>query len=141
MDKKHIKESEGAACEDWLNANYPYISGDADEVHRKWRDSPEYWEWAQKYNLKEIFNKYQDEYLYFNRIENKLSRTRDIHAFLILDNLTQENYPLIRAAEHDEIYFETEPEKLKNVDEKVIIDLIRCGVVYDEKYNCLKMYI
>lgn len=92
-------------------------------------------------NLKEIFDKHEDEYLKFDRIPIKFSRKRDVHAIWMLDNLEKEPFPLIRAAEHDEIYFETEPETLKNVDEKVIIDLIRCGIVYDEKYDCLKMYI
>jgi hypothetical protein len=91
-------------------------------------------------NLNEIFEKYNDEYLKFDRVENKLSKRRDIHAFLILDGLAPDDNPVISAASYDEICLSVNPDILKNVDEKVIIDLIRCGVWHESLYDCLKMY-
>jgi hypothetical protein len=91
-------------------------------------------------NLNEIFEKYNDEYLKFDRVENKLSKRRDIHAFLILDSLAPDDNPIISAASYEEICLSVNPDILKNVDDKVIIDLIRCGVWYESFYDCLKIY-
>jgi hypothetical protein len=37
--------------------------------------------------LQKMFEKHNDEYLEFNKIENKLSKRADLHAFILLDQL------------------------------------------------------
>jgi hypothetical protein len=80
-------------------------------------------------NLEEVFEKYEDEYLKFERIESPFCNREDLCAFVKLDKLIPGNLNIISAAEHDEIFLEIEPDKLAEVaTEEDIVFLIRCGV-------------
>lgn len=84
-------------------------------------------------NLKEKFDRFDGEYLRFERVENKLSTRRDIHAFILLNQLHPEMMDIVGGANHDEIFLNVDPEFIANTatDEQVA-DLVRCGVVYGE---------
>lgn len=90
-----------------------------------------------------------DEFLKFDRIKNPAHRRPDICAFLMLDaavpaekNGADEYDDMVSAAEHDEIYLAIEPEELAKVATKELIrDLVRCGVRYDERHDCLAMFV
>lgn len=92
----------------------------------------------------EQYEKYEDEYLEFGRVKNKRSKRADLHAFLLLDKLcpSHRGFDIVSGAEHDEIWLDVEPEKLAKVaTEQQIIELIRCGVRYDEDTDSLAMFV
>ncbi|MEE9612838.1 MAG: hypothetical protein V3W19_16415 [Desulfatiglandales bacterium] len=90
--------------------------------------------------MEERFEKYSDEYLKFERVENKKSKRADLHGFLLLDELFPGNRDMISAAEHDEIWLDIEGEQLEKLTDEQIIELTRCGIRYDEESNCLAMF-
>jgi len=82
-------------------------------------------------DLQEVWDKYDDEYLQFGRVENPLYPRPDIAAFLLLDKLVPASFnrEMICGASHDEIYLDTDVEDLaKAATEEDILTLIRCGV-------------
>ena len=95
--------------------------------------------------LAAIWDKYSDddfdEFLKFDRVQNKLSKRADIHAFLLLDKLVPGDCDMVSAAEHDEIWLDVTPEELsKVVTTAQIIELIRCGVRYDSGVESFAMF-
>ena len=93
-------------------------------------------------NLKEIFDKHNDEFLNFDAVEEKLSNRADLHAFLLLEKLAPGHRDMVSAAEHDVIYLDTDVEKLAEVaSESQIIELIRCGVMLDSETDSLTMFV
>jgi len=89
------------------------------------------------------FDKYEDEYIQFENIVNKRSRRPDMHAFIVLDELLPGDGKgdLISAAEHDQFFLDIEPEALARVaTEEIILDLIRCGVSFDEENESLFLF-
>lgn len=92
-------------------------------------------------NLAEVFEKFNDDYIKFERVENKLSGRPDLHAFLLLDKLMPGTRDMVSAAEHDEIYLDVDCEKLADIaSEDDILALTRCGVRYDEGTDSLCMF-
>ena len=93
-------------------------------------------------DLNEVFEKYNDDYLKFERVENKLHARPDLCAFLLIDKLLPNNgSDIVCAAEHDEIYLDADCEKLAEVaTEEDILTLTRCGVRYDSEFDSLVMF-
>ena len=82
-----------------------------------------------------------DEYVKFDRVENKRSGRPDLHAFLLLDSLISGTTDMISAAEHDEFYLDIDIDQLAAVvTPDQIIDLSRCGVRYDDDLDTLAMF-
>ena len=94
-------------------------------------------------DLKETFEKHDDEYIKFDRVENKLHSRPDICAFLLLDKLVPEpGQDMVSAAEHDEIYLHTDCDRLAEVaTDEDILTLTRCGVRYDDSNDSLAMFV
>lgn len=94
-------------------------------------------------NIAEMFEEHDDEFLKFDRVENKRSNRRDLHAFIVLDELFPEENTgdIIAAAEHDEIFLDIKEEKFEQLEESQVIELIRCGVRYSSDYNCFCMFV
>ena len=94
-------------------------------------------------NLKETFEKFSDEYIKFENVRQRLHHRPDICAFLILDKLIPVfGKDMVSAAEHDEIYLDTDIERLAEVaTEEDIADLVRCGVRFCNEYDCLCMFV
>lgn len=91
--------------------------------------------------LHDFFESKHDEFLRFDRIQNKLSQRPDLHAFLLLDSLAPQKGDMIIGSEHDEIYLGVDVEKLLEVvTEQQLIDLHRCGVRYHEDHSCFCMF-
>jgi len=82
--------------------------------------------------MKGLFDKYHDEYLEFDRVENKRSTRPDLHAFLLLDELFPGNKDIISSAGHDQIWLGIETEDIEKLTQDQILELTRCGVMYDE---------
>ena len=91
--------------------------------------------------LEQLFEKHNDEFLKFDRIESpKYSNRPDLSAFLLLAELCQDTGDIIGAAEHDVIYLSTKMEDiLPVITEEHIVYLTRCGVMLSE-FDCLSMF-
>lgn len=85
------------------------------------------------------FEAVYDEYLKFERVKNKLSNRPDVHAFILLDKLfsSERGMDLIQASKHDEYYLDIESEQLEQLTDDQILELVRCGISYSAKYDCL----
>lgn len=89
----------------------------------------------------EQYDTYHDEYLKFDRVQNKTSNRADLHAFMLLDKLVPGKCDIVSAASHDEIWMGVSPDDLSKVaTEEQIIELIRCGVRYDSDTDSLAMF-
>lgn len=94
-------------------------------------------------DIKAAFDKHEGEFLKFDRVENKQCSRPDLCAFLLLDRLLpNEGRDIISAAEHDEIFLDTDISKLSEVStEDDILMLVRCGVIYDSYTDTLSMFV
>lgn len=92
-------------------------------------------------NLKEVFDKFEDDYGRDEDIAVRLSGRPDLNAFMLLDQLQPESADMISASEHDEFFLSIDCEKLAEViTEEQVRDLVRCGVMYSDGYESLTMY-
>jgi hypothetical protein len=82
--------------------------------------------------MKDLFRKYETDFLQFDKVENKKSLRPDLHAFMLLDILVPGTSDMVSYASHDEIFLEVEPEALAKVaTEDQLRELHRCGVRHD----------
>lgn len=72
------------------------------------------------------------EYLEFDRVENRLSSRRDIHAFILLNNLFPGDGDIVCSAGHDQIWLDASEENVESLTDEQIIELSRCGVMLDD---------
>jgi hypothetical protein len=92
-------------------------------------------------DLEKAFDKYANDYLKFDDVENKLSQRADLHAFILLDKLCPDNTDIVDSAEHDEFYLSIDCERLaKIITEEQVLELARCGVRYDDRFESLAMF-
>lgn len=86
--------------------------------------------------IRELFEKHNDEFIHFERIENPKTQRPDLHAFLLLDRLCPATgkQDLICCSEHDEYYLDIDLEALaaSQISEADIIELTRCGARISE---------
>lgn len=69
----------------------------------------------------------------FDKVVNKRSSCKDIHALLLLESLGLiEGNCAITAIGHDEMYPNVNDEALDTLTDDVILELVRCGVTYNE---------
>lgn len=73
-----------------------------------------------------------EEYIQFDRVQNKRSNRPDLHAFLLLDELFPENRDMVCAARHDEIFLDVSEDDAGTLTDEQIIELIRCGVRFGD---------
>lgn len=92
-------------------------------------------------DLQATFEKFGDEYIHFERIENPRHPRPDVCAFLMLHDLVPGTGDMVSASEHDEFFLGVDCEELAKVaTEDIVRDLHRCGVMYSEEYDCLSMF-
>jgi len=94
-------------------------------------------------DLKIAFEKYESENTTFSQISDpKPFRSADMCAFHLLSCLVPSTQDIISSAEHDVVYLSTDCNKLAKIaTEDHILYLVRCGIWYNQKYNCLCLYI
>ena len=90
----------------------------------------------------ELFEKYDDEFLKWELVTDRLSERPDLHAFLLLDKLCPGTSDIVSAAKHDEIFLDVPIELL----DSVITDdhaktLIRCGIRMDDYDDGLALFV
>lgn len=93
--------------------------------------------------IADMFEKHDDEFLKFEKVENPLHARPDICAFLLLDKILPEvGRDIVVGAAHDLIYLEADSAKLAEIaTEADVITLVRCGVIYDSETNGLAMFV
>lgn len=92
-------------------------------------------------NLTEMFEKYENEYLHFERVENKLSPRPDVHALILLTGLFPDDQDMICNAQHDIFYLDINCERFAEIaTDEIIRELSRCGVHYEEEDESLAMF-
>lgn len=88
--------------------------------------------------LREIFEREDDEFLKFERIESPRHPRPDLCAFLMLHDLVPGDSDMVAGASHDEIHLDVREEDLAAVvTEAQVIDLRRCGVRMDGYGLCM----
>lgn len=91
--------------------------------------------------LEAAFDKFEDEFLKFERIDKPLSRRADLCAMLFLDRVMPPDalgVDIIAGAEHDEVYLCTDPEDLaKEITEDDVKMLVRCGIRLSDGSLCM----
>jgi hypothetical protein len=93
-------------------------------------------------DIEATFAKFEDEYMNFDLIEQKLHHRPDICAFILIDRLCGGSGDVISAAGHDQIWLDADLRKLsRTASEEDIQTLRRCGVMYDEEFDCLTMFV
>ncbi len=92
--------------------------------------------------IHERFEKYEDEFLKFERVEGRRSERADLHAFIVLDELLPGKKDIVGGAYHEEIYLNIELEELDKVaTDDHILELVRCGIRVSPEYDCLAMFV
>jgi hypothetical protein len=76
----------------------------------------------------ETVTKQGEEFLKFEKVANKRSQRRDLHAFLMLDELFPGNRRLVLSASHDEIFLDIDDDKVAMLTDEQILELSWCGV-------------
>jgi hypothetical protein len=91
-------------------------------------------------NIEEVFEKYNNEFLTFDKVENKKSKLADLHAFLLLDSIVTTANNIVGSAEHDVIWLDVDIDELaEKATEEQILELVRCGVRISE--GSLAMFV
>ena len=91
--------------------------------------------------MEDLFEKFEIDFLTFDKVENKRSLRPDLYAFLLLDALVPGTDDMVSFACHDEIYLSIEPEALSKVaTEDQLRELHRCGVRHDTDNDSLTLF-
>ena len=88
--------------------------------------------WEKIEEIEKLFEKHDDEYLKFDMVENKLSKRRDLHAYIMLDRLFPGIGNIINCSDHEVIWLDIDSKDIATLTEEQIIELLRCGVRFDE---------
>lgn len=90
-----------------------------------------------KDEMAEIFAHDDQIYAFRDLVENKRSNRADLHAILLLDSLdpgpNRHGYfvNVLAAAEHDEVYFCFDEDKVAEaITPEQVVELRRCGIRY-----------
>lgn len=91
--------------------------------------------------LRDLFEKRDAEFLRFDLAGRTGITRQDLTAFILLDQLCPSSGNIIGGSYYDEIYLNIGVEELaKVITEEQVIELIRCGVMYDVQRDSLCMF-
>lgn len=91
--------------------------------------------------VQEMFESVSDEeFLRFERVEDKRSTRPDIHAFLLLNDLFPCTTSIVSGAQHDQIWLGVHESEVSTLTIQNVIELSRCGVSYDDETGSLYMF-
>jgi len=89
----------------------------------------------------EAVTKEGDEFLKFEKVENKRSQRPDLHAFLMLDELFPGTSDLVSSVSHDEIWLDVDDDQVETLTDEQILELSWCGVRHDGEVGGLCMFV
>jgi len=89
-------------------------------------------------DMAKFFADRRSEYIKWSRVENRRSRRPGLHALLLLDELAPGDRDMIAGAEHDLFWLDVDLKHIAKVaTDEQLIELIRCGVKYDERMGAM----
>jgi hypothetical protein len=94
-------------------------------------------------DLQSLFEKYSEEYLQFERVENPRHPRADLCAFLMLHDLAPQPHGrnIVGRAKHDEVWLDADCDALAtSATEEDVVTLIRCGVRFDSGNHAFAMF-
>lgn len=80
--------------------------------------------------LENLFQQHGGEFRQFNKVQNKLSKRRDLHAFLLVDKIMDNQGCEDNIAMHGRLNV-TMIHLAERVTEEQVVELIRCGCFFD----------
>lgn len=84
----------------------------------------------------------ETDFLKFDRVSSKECNRPDLHAFILLERFVPGTTDMVSASGHDEILLEVSPEQLAVVaNDDIVLELVRCGVRYDNDVESLAMFV
>lgn len=88
------------------------------------------------------FEKFDDDFLKFDKIDKKLHARPDVCAFILIDKLLpNDGCDMVEGAEHDKIYLNADCDQLAKIaTEEDVLTLVRCGVFFDSATDGLAMF-
>ena len=95
-------------------------------------------------DLREVSDRREDEFLEFKKIVDPKHIRPDLCAFLMLSEILPSKFghDMVCSAEHDQIWLDVDCEELaKVIAEAQFVDLMRCGVMYDDDTESLSMFV
>lgn len=87
-------------------------------------------------SVKELFEKHEAEHGKFERVENKRSPFKDVHAMLLLGELFKpkgDDNKIISNYYDYHLYLNIDAEEVEKLTENQVIELVRCGVCCDSE--------
>lgn len=91
--------------------------------------------------IDERFDLVEDDFRKFDRIDNKRSTRPDLHAFLLIDELfPRPGSDIVNGASHDQFWLCVEGDDMEKLTDDNILELTRCGVMYDVECDSLSMF-
>ncbi len=92
-------------------------------------------------NINDIFKSYDEpDFLQFDKVENKRSSRRDLHAFMLLDDLFDGEADIIESSEWELVRLSISQDQIETLAPTIIQELVRCGVLYNEHSEALYIY-
>ncbi len=92
--------------------------------------------------INDIFKSYDEsDFLQFDKVENKRSSRRDLHALMLLDDLFgDDEVDIIESSDWDIVYLSITQDQIETLTPTIIQELVRCGVLYNEHAQALYMH-
>lgn len=94
-------------------------------------------------NIREVFNRCHETFCKFEDIKNPLCSRPDLNAFLLLNSLVPGKSDIVSAVEHDTIFLGISLDELaaSGITEEQVLELCRSGVMYNDEYDSLFMFV
>lgn len=84
----------------------------------------------------------ETDFLKFDRVVANAVDRADLHAFMLLNELVPGTRDIVSLAGHDEIWLGVSTERLAAVaTDDIVLELVRCGVRYDNDVDLLAMFV
>jgi uncharacterized radical SAM superfamily Fe-S cluster-containing enzyme len=91
--------------------------------------------------IENFLNNHEEDFLDFDSVKDKKSNRADLHAFIILDSLFPSDNDIIANSEHEIIFIDVDVDEFcDKITEDVLLDLHRCGILYNTRDDAIFMY-
>ncbi len=95
-------------------------------------------------DLRAAFDEADREFLKFEQIKSPRHPCPDVCALLLLTELVprEPGKDIVSSVSHDEIWLNVDCDELAKVaTQEHVVELRRCGVMYDMEMDCLSMFV
>ena len=92
-------------------------------------------------NVSELFRAHYKEFGEFGRVENKLDSRMDLHALVLLAKLFPSEKRIISEFGLSWFCIGVTPKQVESLTSEQVLELVRCGVRYDDNNGDLIVYL